>query len=179
MITGCILCEDPNAELTQEHIFPLNAGGGLHARILCKDCNSILGTYVDGPYLNQKHIELARMAYKIKGRARAIPQPLSGVHEVQGSRGPMRIRLNTEGKAIVVGSSPILRPVEEGLELIVHVDATERENLDHPSVRCYSCCRSSRYPGHYRYWCSMKRCRIWISRQRNTSPGPSISSRGR
>lgn len=129
MITGCILCETPNAELTEEHIFPLNAGGGLHARILCKDCNSILGTYVDGPYLNQKHIELARMAYKIKGRARAIPQPLSGVHEVQGSRGPMRIRLNTEGKAIVVGSAPILRPVEAGLEFTVHVDATERKNL--------------------------------------------------
>ncbi|MBT9522095.1 MAG: hypothetical protein IV101_14535 [Dechloromonas sp.] len=129
MISGCILCEDLNAELTEEHIFPLNAGGGLHARILCKDCNSILGSYVDGPYLRQKHIELARMTYKIKGRARAIPQPLSGVHEVQGNRGPMRIRLNAAGKAIVVGSAPSLRPVEDGLELTVHIDATERENL--------------------------------------------------
>lgn len=129
MITGCILCEDPNAELTDEHIFPLNAGGSLHARILCKDCNSLLGTYVDGPYLRQKHIELARMAYKIKGRARAIPQPLSEIHEVQGNHGPMRIRLNIEGKAIVVGSAPILRPIKEGLELTVHVDATERKNL--------------------------------------------------
>lgn len=125
MITGCILCEDPNAELTDEHIFPLNAGGSLHARILCKDCNSILGTYVDGPYLRQKHIELARMAYKIKGRARAIPQPLSGVHEVQGNRGPMQIA----GKAIVVGSAPTVRPIKEGIELTVHVDATERKNL--------------------------------------------------
>lgn len=129
MIPGCILCEDPNAELTEEHIFPLNAGGGLHARILCKDCNSLLGTYVDGTYLRQKHIELARMAYKIKGRARVIPQPLSEIHEVQGSRGPMRIRLNAAGKAIVVGSAPTLRPVEGGLELTVHVDATERKNL--------------------------------------------------
>lgn len=129
MITGCILCEDPNVELTEEHIFPLNAGGGLHARILCKECNSMLGTYVDGPYLRQKHVELARMAYKVKGRARAIPQPLSGVHEVHGSRGPMRIRLNAAGKAIVVGSAPTLRPVEDGLELTVHVDASERENL--------------------------------------------------
>lgn len=129
MISGCILCENPNAELTDEHIFPLNAGGVLHARILCKDCNSILGSYIDGPYLRQKHIELARMAYKIKGRARAIPQPLSEVHEVQGSRGPMRIRLNAEGKAIVVGSAPTLQPIEDGFELTVHVDATERKNL--------------------------------------------------
>lgn len=129
MIPGCILCEDPNAELTEEHIFPLNAGGCLHARILCKDCNSILGTYIDGPYLRQKHVELARMVYKIKGRARAIPQPFSGVHEVWGARGPMRIRLNAAGKAIVVGSAPTLQPVEDGLELTVHVDATERENL--------------------------------------------------
>lgn len=129
MITGCILCEDPNAELTAEHVFPLNAGGGLSVPILCKDCNSRLGTYVDGPYLQQKHIELARMAYKTQGRARALPQAFSGVHEVQGSRGPIRIRLNTEGKTILVGSAPILRHTEDGLELTVQVDATDRTNL--------------------------------------------------
>lgn len=69
------------------------------------------------------------MVYKIKGRGRAIPQPLSGIHEVRGARGLMRVRINAEGKPIVIGSAPKLRPVRGGLEINVHVDATERKNL--------------------------------------------------
>ena len=129
-ITECILCRNPNAVLTEEHIFPESAGGKLKAKILCKDCNSKLGTKVDSPYLNQKVIELARATNEIKGKKGRIPQPLSATQLIRTSSGDIEIKLDSKFHPRVQPRAPKVSITEEGSILIeVSRDISQKSQI--------------------------------------------------
>lgn len=97
----CVICKEVKP-LTEEHIFPDGIGGCLTADILCKDCNSKFGHKIDGFYLQQSIVELARNALSVSGKRDHIPQPFSAIYEVPTSHGKLRIRLDEEFKPKVI-----------------------------------------------------------------------------
>jgi|SRR5579862_677363 len=102
----CILCLDTTQPLTAEHIFPEAAGGTISRYLLCKPCNDKLGRFVDAHYLEQKHIQLARVVYKIQGKTGKIPQPFSDTYSVDGGESQTRIKLDENFAPRVVPEAP-------------------------------------------------------------------------
>ncbi len=110
----CILCRNPSRELTEEHIFPDAAGGSIKKFILCKRCNSRLGTKIDAPYVNQPIVQLARAALGIKGRAKRVPSPFSTVHEIDAPIGKLQIKLDSQFRPVVQPRAPEVSVTEDG-----------------------------------------------------------------
>lgn len=105
MIDLCILCLNSNEPLTDEHIFPYAAGGRISGIILCTICNKKLGKWIDSPYLEQKHIQLARAVYRIPGRSKKIPQPFSDRYTI-GNNQSNEIKIDQDFNPVVVPKAP-------------------------------------------------------------------------
>lgn len=72
---SCIFCNSKD-NLTIEHIIPetiSKKNNHLVIPFVCKDCNNKLGAYVDGPFINDKMINLHRILYDLKGKKNKIP----------------------------------------------------------------------------------------------------------
>ncbi|WP_427851969.1 HNH endonuclease [Stenotrophomonas acidaminiphila] len=102
----CILCLESHKPLTEEHIFPEAAGGSIAKHLLCKACNDKLGHWIDAPYLDQKHIQLARATYKIQGKTGKVPQPFSDTYTIDESESKLRIKLDSNFAPRVVPQTP-------------------------------------------------------------------------
>lgn len=125
----CVLCSE-SKPLTVEHIFPEGAGGRLTADILCKDCNSNLGTRIDAPYLEQSYVQLARNALQIQGKRNNIPQPFSEIYEVPVEDGKLRIRMDVNFRPRVIPQVSDVTVGKDGsLAVSLVVDAKDREKL--------------------------------------------------
>ncbi|WP_235567714.1 HNH endonuclease [Lysobacter sp. Root690] len=125
----CIQCEKP-ARLTVEHVFPDGAGGCLTAHILCKVCNEHFGKNIDGPYLKQSVVELARNAYRIGGRRGVIPQPLGGPYKIAGPVGRSVIKLDTDFRPRIIPQVEDIEIMECGaISVTMVIDATDRKNI--------------------------------------------------
>ncbi len=74
----CIICHQDNVELSDEHVIPDAIGGYIHCLKVCKNCNSHLGENVDSHLLKHFLIIGSRYVHKLKGKKRAIPNPLIG-----------------------------------------------------------------------------------------------------
>lgn len=131
--TRCVLCVDPTVVLTDEHIFPDAAGGGISRHILCCQCNSDLGTFVDAPFLNQKNVEMARSAHRLSSRKGHIPQPFSDTHLIQSSNGPVRVRLDSNFVPRVVPSAPSLSVTKAG-EIRIELSRDAKDKHEIPKV---------------------------------------------
>lgn len=114
MSATCILCLESNRVLTEEHIFPEAAGGNISKHLLCKTCNDKLGQCVDAPYVNQKHIQLARATYKIRGKTGKVPQPFSDTYSIDGSESALKIKLDSNFAPRVVPQAPRVWITENG-----------------------------------------------------------------
>lgn len=126
----CILCLESTKPLTEEHIFPEAAGGKISKRVLCKPCNDKLGRWVDAPYVDQKHIQLARVAHKIPGKTGNIPQPFSDVYSIGGSEGQLKIKLDKDFAPRVVLQAPRVWITEDGeIGLSLSLDAKDRKDI--------------------------------------------------
>ena len=73
----CIFCLEEKP-LTIEHVFPESIGGRLTIPFVCNDCNSKLGTAVDGKFQKVLPIELSRQTYGITGKKGHLPDVFSG-----------------------------------------------------------------------------------------------------
>lgn len=75
-LNQCIYCNS-NDDLTVEHIIPSSiskkVGEQLVIFCVCRKCNSKLGDYVDGPFINDTMINLHRIIYDLKGKKNKIP----------------------------------------------------------------------------------------------------------
>lgn len=89
----CIFCLEEKP-LTIEHVFPESIGGKLTIPYVCKDCNSKLGTAVDGKFQKLLCIELMRQIYNLTGKKGHCPNVFSGDWTVDDSDCPIkRVRI--------------------------------------------------------------------------------------
>ena len=77
-MSHCIFCLE-NKELTDEHIILKALGGGLSAKLLCKECNSKFGEGLDAEFRNQIQNRIARFTEGIFGRGKRLQGPFEGV----------------------------------------------------------------------------------------------------
>lgn len=111
---SCILCLDDSKPLTEEHIFPDAAGGGIKIHLLCKECNSLFGSKIDVPYVEQKHIQLARSILKIEGKTGRIPQAFSDIHTISEGDKLIKIKLDSNFKPKIIQQAPNIQISESG-----------------------------------------------------------------
>lgn len=130
MIGPCILCLESTEPLTEEHIFPEAAGGNITKYILCKPCNDKLGRWVDAPYVSQKHIQLARVTYKVPGKTGSIPQPFSDTYSTEGADCELKIKLDKDFVPRVVRQAPKVWVTEDGeVGLSLSLDVKDRKEI--------------------------------------------------
>ncbi|MGB7289359.1 MAG: HNH endonuclease [Candidatus Macondimonas sp.] len=130
MFGTCILCLDSSKPLTKEHIFPEAVGGRISKYLLCKPCNDKLGHWVDGPYVDQKHIQLARATYKIQGKTGKVPQPFSDTFSLDDSEFTQKIKLDSNFSPIVVPQAPKVSITENGgIRLNLSCDVRDKERI--------------------------------------------------
>lgn len=79
----CIICRKEKTEFSDEHVIPDSLKGYYHIYIVCKTCNSDLGTNVDTKLVNHKFIEFQRHLLGIKGKSGAIPNPFAGTQTIK------------------------------------------------------------------------------------------------
>lgn len=133
MYSYCILCLKSNEPLTEEHIFPEAAGGGISEYLLCKPCNDKLGHWVDAPYLNQKFIQLARAVHKISGKTGKIPQPFSDTYSIDDSESQLKVKLDPDFTPRVVPQAPKIWITENG-EIGLSLSRDVRDKKDIPKI---------------------------------------------
>lgn len=127
--TICILCKKESV-LTVEHLFPNALGAEIKFKLLCKKCNSDLGTHIDANFVSEKLVELARTTYKIKGRAKSFPQAFSDLYPVDIENRASQVRIDREFKPILVGSAPTINMVSNsGFNFSLCVDESERNQI--------------------------------------------------
>ena len=78
----CIFCLEEKP-LTIEHVFPESIGGRLKIPFVCEDCNSKLGSTVDGKFQALFPFILNRQLYGLKGKNGYCPKAFSGDWEVE------------------------------------------------------------------------------------------------
>lgn len=133
MSDTCILCLESSEPLTEEHIFPEAAGGNISKYLLCKTCNDKLGHRVDAPYVDQKHIQLARATYKIQGKTGKVPQPFSDTYLIDDSNSTLKIKLDSNFAPRVVPQAPRVWITENG-EIGLSLSRDVRDMKDIPKV---------------------------------------------
>jgi hypothetical protein len=130
MYGPCILCLESTAPLTEEHVFPEAAGGNISKYVLCKPCNDKLGHWVDAPYVDQKHIQLARATYKIPGKTGKIPQPFSDTYSIHCSDSQLKIKLDNHFAPRVIPQAPKVWITESGaIGLNLSLDVKDRKDI--------------------------------------------------
>jgi hypothetical protein len=123
----CIFCME-NKALTEEHVVPDCVGGGLTADILCKSCNEMAGSKIDGPFVNTLFVQLPRLVYQIPGKTGYIPNPFGTVAEIANS-GTSKAKLTNQFEPYLI---PEVKTTDEGegLRLTVSVDKKDEKNLE-------------------------------------------------
>jgi len=96
----CIFCLQEKV-LTDEHIIPDSIGGSLHIPAVCKDCNSKIGTDIDGAFINSLPVSLPRFVFNVPGKSGAVPNPFDGVGV---SADGLKVRLDDDLKPHVLPS---------------------------------------------------------------------------
>lgn len=125
----CIQCGE-HQPLTEEHVFPIGSGGGFSANILCAACNSHFGQNIDGPYLAQDSIRLARTINKIGGRRGNYSQPLKGPYTVPGPLGPQKIQIDNDFTPHAITQIHDIEIVDsDSLKFNMVVASKNRENI--------------------------------------------------
>lgn len=100
-MTGkCIFCLQ-DKELTEEHIIPESIGGDLIITAVCKECNSTIGTDIDGKYINSLPVSLPRFAFNVPGKSGTIPNPFGRVGITADG---VKVRLDDELKPHILPS---------------------------------------------------------------------------
>lgn len=128
----CIQCLQ-SGSLTEEHVFADGAGGYLTADILCRTCNGFFGRHIDAPYLRDPFVQVARLAHRLGGRRKKVPQPFEGPHIISGPAGDTTIKLDVDFKPrVVTRVGDIVVTEAGGFMFEATFDASNREQI--PSI---------------------------------------------
>lgn len=127
--TRCVQCLKSGA-VTEEHVFADGAGGYLTADILCNTCNGFFGRHIDTPYLRDPFVQVARLAHRLGGRRKNVPQPFEGPHTVRGPSGNTRIKFDIDFEPrVITRVNDIVVTEAGGLVLKAEFDASNREQI--------------------------------------------------
>lgn len=124
----CILCRNER-ELTEEHIVPDCVGGTLKPKLLCKDCNSVLGSTIDGPFSNTVLVQLPRQSLQIPGKSGKVPNAFANFGSATHDGRDLSIRLDEQFK-------PYVKPVvseqntDQGLEISITIDKEDERDIE-------------------------------------------------
>jgi hypothetical protein len=124
----CIFCRNER-ELTEEHIVPDCVGGSLKPKLLCKECNSTLGSTIDGPFSNTVLVQLARQSYQIPGKGGTVPNPFGSYGATTHEGRELSIRLDEQFK-------PYFKPIvteqrtDQGLEISISIDKKDEGDIE-------------------------------------------------
>lgn len=124
----CIFCRNER-ELTEEHIVPDCVGGSLKPKLLCKDCNSTLGSTIDGPFSNSVLVQLPRQSYQIPGKSGSVPNPFGNYGATTHEGREFSVRLDEQFK-------PYVKPVvteqrtDQGLEISITIDKEDEGDIE-------------------------------------------------
>lgn len=118
----CIFCLEEKP-LTIEHVFPESIGGRLTIPFVCNDCNSKLGTAVDGKFQKVLPIELSRQTYGITGKKGRLPDVFSGDWIVEDPACPVKRVRNVDGKPEALPTVEIT-DVADGKKMSMVIPAT-------------------------------------------------------
>jgi hypothetical protein len=130
----CVLCLDDKLPLSEEHIFPESAGGRLKKSILCKTCNEKLGNSIDGPFLDLKHIQLARSILQISSKKSGyIPIPFESIYTADGINGPIKIKLDNNFHPVAVPQKPEVNVNSVG-EIVISLSLDAEYSKDIPKI---------------------------------------------
>lgn len=98
MLNTCLLCNKKSVErFPKEHIIPRALGGKIYIKQICEDCNHKMGTYIDGPIVNDVFMIAAR--YIVLSNIIDLKHPLEG-HCVEKTSGRKMLTENINGKLI-------------------------------------------------------------------------------
>lgn len=124
----CILCRNER-ELTEEHIVPDCVGGTLKPKLLCKDCNSTIGSTIDGPFSNTVLVQLPRQSYQILGKSGSVPNAFGSYGSTNHEGRELNVRLDEQFKPY---TKPIIteQATEHGLEINITVDKEDEGDIE-------------------------------------------------
>lgn len=89
-MSKCIICRIRKAN-SKEHIIPEFLGGTLSRKILCSNCNSIIGHEIESKLERSKYFKAIRYKHKITGKNRTVPYPFSGIYNTIEGAGKVRV----------------------------------------------------------------------------------------
>lgn len=124
----CIFCLS-DRELTEEHIVPDCVGGSLKRKLLCKVCNSTLGSTIDGPFSNTVLVQLPRQSYQIPGKSGTAPNAFADYGLTGHDGRELNVRLDEQFKPYV---KPIVteQKIDQGLEISITVDKEDEGDIE-------------------------------------------------
>ena len=124
----CILCRNER-ELTEEHIVPDCVGGSLKPKLLCKDCNSTIGSTIDAPFSNTVLVQLPRQSYQIPGKSGAVPNAFASYGSTNHEGRELSVRLDEQFKPY---TKPIVteQATDQGLEINITVDKEDEGDIE-------------------------------------------------
>jgi hypothetical protein len=124
----CIFCRKER-ELTEEHIIPDCIGGSLKPKLLCKGCNSTLGSTIDGPFSNSVLVQLPRQSYQIPGKSGTVPNPFGDYGTTSHEGKELNVRLDEQFKPYI---KPIIteQRLEQALEISITIDKEDEGDIE-------------------------------------------------
>ncbi|MCX7000930.1 MAG: HNH endonuclease [Candidatus Sumerlaeota bacterium] len=118
MSNVCIYCLQEK-EMTLEHIIPKSIGGALTIDAVCKECNSKIGTEIEGKFIDSVLMKLPRFVEKIPGKSGKIPNPFDEVGETQDGT---RINLDDDLKPYIFPEIKKEKISDEAVRLEIKLD---------------------------------------------------------
>lgn len=124
----CIMCREER-DLTEEHIIPECIGGSLKPKLLCKECNSSIGSTIDGPFSNTVLVQLPRQSYQIPGKSGVVPNSFGIFGSTNHEGKELSIRLDEQFRPYV---KPIVteQKTDRGLEINITVDKEDEGDIE-------------------------------------------------
>lgn len=132
----CIICRElKNASLrSDEHVIPDSLNGYYHIYSVCKNCNSNMGSSVDGVLLNHKLTQLYRLSEKISGKSGKIPNPFSEIKSIkQNPKATVRTEISNDGQLVYKYLPLVETEVNEDgsvKSFNISVDARDQKKLE-------------------------------------------------
>ena len=133
-VRGCAICREQNVQFSIEHVIPEALGGYYVLNdVVCINCNSKLGSQVDGALVNHWITKLFRFTHNLGGKSKKPPNPFDGHFTTEtGSNRQLQIRIDNDGRLV-----PYLLPnvtyTDLGNDLVqvdVSLDGTDEANLN-------------------------------------------------
>ena len=134
----CAICHRTDVQYSDEHVIPEALGGRYVLKgMVCKDCNSKLGSQVDNALVNHDLARMFRFQHGLAGKGKKPPNPFAGEHSLRSDPSrKMRIEVGAGGRLVPYFIPEVSRqePGDGRVGVSISVDSTDERKLE-PMVR--------------------------------------------